>query len=123
MKTSRTQRISVALLLYASLLLASLVCAVGHGQMAGLALSGLNGSFCSSGGDSAPAGDMADLAGEHSAGSDCVLCASFSAQLLAALFGLLLALAVASTWPWVPDRLSHGYAWPPGRPRAPPLLA
>lgn len=121
MKPSRKKRASVVWLLYASLLLASIVCAVGHGQMAGLALSGLDGAFCSSGGEGGQTGDMADLAGLHSSGFECVLCASFSAQLLAALFGLSLVLKVVSTWPRVADRLCFCHVWPPGHPRAPPL--
>lgn len=123
MKTSRKQRASVAWLLYFSLLLASLACAIGHGQMVGLALSGLDGQVCSLHGNSTLVTDLSAPAEEHAVDADCVLCASFAAQLLAAFFGLLALLAPVMCWSSLPVARPSRYAWPPGHPRAPPLFA
>ncbi|MDY0894877.1 hypothetical protein SOM46_07910 [Pseudomonas fluorescens] len=60
MKLASREKSMIAWVLYFSVLFGSLLCAMGHGQMAGLRLSGLDdGLFCSTDGSAAfemPAG-------------------------------------------------------------------
>ncbi|WNW11616.1 DUF2946 domain-containing protein [Pseudomonas sp. DTU_2021_1001937_2_SI_NGA_ILE_001] len=46
MKIDRRERSLIAWTLYASVLFSLLVCGIHHGQMSGLALSGLQGGYC-----------------------------------------------------------------------------
>ena len=46
MKLARKDRSLTAWVLYFSILFSAFVCAISHGQMAGLQLSGLDGQYC-----------------------------------------------------------------------------
>lgn len=128
MQPTRTDRSLIAWILYFSVLFGALACAIGHGQMAGLQLSGLDGQYCSFEGNF---GAGADLTGSGIAavnpatGSGCALCSSFGALILAALFGLL-GLLAPSRAPLVPPPQAGTavrFLWPSANPRASPLLA
>ncbi|HBX56256.1 MAG TPA: DUF2946 domain-containing protein, partial [Pseudomonas sp.] len=92
MKLARTDRSLIAWMLYFSVLFSAFACSIGHGQMAGMQLSGLDGQYCSFDGNF---GAGADLRGSGIAplnpasGSGCSLSSTFSAIILAAFFGLL----------------------------------
>lgn len=128
MNMARRHRSLIAWMLYFSILFGALACAVGHGQMAGLALSGLDGQFCSlddASGGSKSLGDMGVVGGNLASGSGCALSSSFGALLLAAFFGLLALLAPSRHWP-VPEpvhRHPPRRAWVLANPRASPLFA
>ena len=47
MKLARKDRSLTAWVLYFSILFSAFVCAISHGQMAGMQLSGLDGQYCS----------------------------------------------------------------------------
>lgn len=88
--TMRPPRAVTAWLLYFSVLFAALACATGHGQMAGMQLSGLDTSFCALDAESG-AGSRTDTDTTvvmSLLGGGCVIASSFSATLLAAFFGL-----------------------------------
>jgi hypothetical protein len=128
MKLARTDRSLIAWMLYCSVLFAAFACSIGHGQMAGLQLSGLDGLYCSFEGN---AGSGVDLGGSVSpavnpaSGTGCPLCSSFGALLLAAFFGLL-GLLAAARQPAAPPLLDGRpvrFLWPSANPRASPWLA
>lgn len=127
MKLARNDRSLIAWMLYLSILFSALACAVGHGQMAALQLSGLGGQFCSVEGNAAPAGSLdADGSGLFMASptqaGGCALGSLFSAFILAAFFGLLGLLAADVGRPlyrFFPTRTAR-YRWPPANPRASP---
>jgi len=127
MKLARTDRSLIAWMLYFSVLFGAFACSIGHGQMAGLQLSGLDGQYCSFEGNF---GAGADLTGSGivppnpATGSGCSLCSTFSAIILAALFGLLGLLDSSRrrlTAPTVAARPVR-YLWPSANPRASPLI-
>ncbi len=128
MNMARRHRSLIAWMLYFSVLFGALACAVGHGQMAGLALSGIDGQFCSlddTSGSGKGLGDSGVASGNLASGSGCVLSSSFGALLLAAFFGLLALLAPSRHWP-VPEsahRHTLRRAWGLANPRASPLFA
>lgn len=127
MQTTPTDRRLLAWLLYFSVLFSALACSIGHGQMAGLQLSGLDGLYCGSQAGatlaSESAADGAPAATLLTAG--CALCSTFSALILAALFGLLGLLRLAALRP-NPLLLAAGlpvrYLWPSANPRASPVI-
>ncbi len=129
MKLPRTHRRLLAWMLYFSVLFSAFACSIGHGQMAGLQLSGLDSEYCSFDGNF---GAGADLEGSGIAplnpatGSGCSLCSTFSALILAAFFGLL-GLLTQRQIRLNPLLLCTGqpvrYLWPSANPRASPLLA
>jgi len=123
MKPNRQQRALTAWMLYFSILFGALACAVGHGQMAGLQLSGLDGGFCSYEGNTLSGTHLQDADLLPSvAGAGCVLTSSFAALILAAFFGLLGLLALSAAEPLPPafrQRLRPD-RWPPANPRASP---
>ncbi|OEC45629.1 hypothetical protein A7D27_04890 [Pseudomonas sp. 1D4] len=128
MNMARRHRSLIAWMLYFSVLFGTLACAVGHGQMAGLALSGIDGQFCSlddASGSGKGLGDSGVASGNLASDSGCVLSSSFGALLLAAFFGLLALLAPSRHWP-VPES-AHRHplrrAWVLANPRASPLFA
>ncbi|MDI6527604.1 DUF2946 family protein [Pseudomonas otitidis] len=127
MKLARRHRSLIAWMLYFSVLFSSLACALGHGQMAGLALSGLDGQFCSldASGGGKTLGESAAIGGNLVSGSGCALSSTFGALLLAAFFGLLTLLAPSRQWrrPASPARLASLRDWRPANPRASPLFA
>ncbi|MGE7991014.1 DUF2946 family protein [Pseudomonas sp. NPDC089554] len=130
MKLARQTRSQVAWVLYFSILLSSLLCAVGHGQMAGLQLSGLgDAAWCAT--DSSGAASSSHHGGSHDSGdmampsgADCMITSLFSATLLAALFGLLALLAGETTRPLPrqPAPPLPKQRWPLVNPRASPAL-
>ncbi|MEX6504106.1 DUF2946 domain-containing protein [Pseudomonas zhanjiangensis] len=128
MKMARTDRSLIAWILYFSVLFSALACSIGHGQMAGLQLSGLDGQYCSFEGN---VGAGADLSGSGIAavnpatGSGCSLCSTFGALILAAFFGLLGLLEVARQRFALPSFAPRPlrYQWPSANPRASPWLA
>ncbi|WP_165670188.1 DUF2946 domain-containing protein [Metapseudomonas otitidis] len=128
MNMARRHRSLIAWMLYFSVLFGTLACAVSHGQMAGLALSGIDGQFCSlddASGSGKGLGDSGVASGNLASGSGCVLSSSFGALLLAAFFGLLALLAPSRQWS-VPES-AHRHplrrAWVLANPRASPLFA
>lgn len=127
MNLSPSRRAATAWMLYLCILSNLVVCALDHGQSAGLQLSGFGGLFCSASGNAGPSfGD--DLAGADSAQLSspfsCALCGTAVVSL-----GLLFMLA----WLLRPTATSHvhraphakappRYCWPAANPRASPLF-
>jgi hypothetical protein len=92
MKMTRTDRRLLAWMLYFSVLFSAFACSIGHGQMAGLQLSGLSSQYCSFEGNFGAGADLDGsgvIAPNPATGSGCSLSSSFSAIILAAFFGLL----------------------------------
>lgn len=122
--TMRPPRACTAWLLYFSVLFAALACAIGHGQMAGLQLSGVDTSFC--GLDAEPsAGSRADTGAAvlmSLLGGGCIIASSFSAILLAAFFGLFGLLGAEGLRPLSGLLLAihRRHRWPSLNPRASP---
>lgn len=122
--TMRSPRAATAWLLYFSVLFASLVCAIGHGQMAGLQLSGVDTSFCAldARSDAGIRPDANLVIPMGLLGGGCVIASSFSAILLAAFFGLFGLLGGDGLNP-LPDLLlaiQRRHRWPSLNPRASP---
>ncbi|WP_409281663.1 DUF2946 family protein [Pseudomonas defluvii] len=128
MKLARHTRSHVAWVLYFSILFGSLLCAMGHGQMAGLRLAGMDdAAWCTADSSGLVKGEQ-DLADPIlPAGGDCVIASLFSATLLAIFFGLLTLLAgdLGSPLPSQPTPRLPKQRWPLVNPRASPasLLA
>lgn len=128
MKLARTDRSLTAWILYFSILFSALACSLGHGQMAGLQLSGIDGVYCSASGGDGPAVDFGGVGTpmpSPSSGFGCALASSFVGLIVAAFFGLLgLLPRGASLTPRPPTRLGSTvrHAWPSLNPRAPPLI-
>lgn len=125
MKLARKRRSLTAWMLYFSVLFGALVCAISHGQMTGLQLSGLDSQYCSFEGNFGAGADLHGsgiVAPNPATGEGCALGSLFSSIILAAFFGLLglLAAEVARPLPTLSlPRLFH-YQWPPANPRASP---
>ncbi|TBU93264.1 DUF2946 domain-containing protein, partial [Stutzerimonas kirkiae] len=123
MNQARKHRSLTAWMLYFSILFAALGCALGHGQMAGLQLSGLGGQYCSFTGGFGAGADLdgsAIVAPNPATGAGCAMSSSFSAIILAAFFGLLGLLAGDKSRP-VARRSAPRFSlhtWPPANPRA-----
>lgn len=128
MKLARKDRSLTAWLLYFSILFGAFACAIGHGQMAGLQLSGLSSQYCSFEGNFGAGADLDGsgiVAPNPATGSNCALASLFSAIIVAALFGLL-GLLAASRAPAAARLLvprTVRYLWPSANPRASPLIA
>lgn len=128
MTPSSTHRRLLAWLLYFSLLFSALACSIGHGQMAGLQLSGLDGLYCggaASGSLSSELGDNGAPTANPATGFSCALCASFMGLALAAFFGLLGLLPLRQLRPnflLVAARQAVRYLWPSANPRASPII-
>jgi hypothetical protein len=126
MKLTRTDRRLLAWMLYFSVLFSAFACSIGHGQMAGLQLSGLSSQYCSFDGNFGAGADLDGsgvVAPNPATGSGCSLTSLFSAIIVAALFGLL-GLLAASRAPlavlaFIPRPVR--YLWPSANPRASPL--
>lgn len=128
MKLARKDRSLTAWVLYFSILFSAFVCAISHGQMAGLQLSGLDGQYCSFEGNFGAGADLDGsgiVAPNPATGSGCALASLFSAIILAALFGLLGLLSVERRYSLSALHLPRiaRYRWPPANPRASPLFA
>jgi hypothetical protein len=128
MKPSIAHRRLLAWLLYFSVLFSAFACSIGHGQMAGLQLSGLDGQFCSFSGNFGAGADLDGsgvVAPNPATGSGCSLSSTFSAIILAAFFGLLglLAPSRAPRRGLVLAPQPVRYLWPSANPRASPVLA
>ncbi|XXF08029.1 DUF2946 family protein [Pseudomonas sp. D2-3] len=131
MNLSRSDRSLLAWVLYFSVLFSALACAVSHGQMTGLQLSGMAGGYC--GLDASAGGGAAmDMGGADAnmpmplMGSGCSLCSTFLALALAAFFGLLGLLPrrrLAPPRPCVEPGGAVCYLWPSANPRASPPIA
>lgn len=122
--TMRPLRAVTAWLLYFSVLFAALVCAIGHGQMAGMQLSGLDTSFCALDAESG-AGSRTDTDTTvvmSLLGGGCIIASSFGAILLAAFFGLfgLLNREAMRPLPGLFLKAPHRQRWPSLNPRASP---
>ncbi len=88
MKLASREKSMIAWVLYFSILFGSLLCAMGHGQMAGLRLSGLDGGlFCSTDGGAIFEGLQDVPAPSLPVVGDCVIASLFGAILLAAFSG------------------------------------
>lgn len=128
MKLARTSRSLIAWMLYGCILFSALACSIGHGQMAGLQLSGVDGVYCSAQGNSGPAIDLAGSgvpASNVSGSMGCSLCSTFAALILAAFFGLLGLLAPGRSPAARPPLAGRAvrFLWPSANPRASPFLA
>ncbi|MFV9656099.1 DUF2946 domain-containing protein [Pseudomonas sp. NY15366] len=128
MKLARKDRSLTAWVLYFSILFSAFVCAISHGQMAGMQLSGLDGQYCSFEGNFGAGADLDGsgiVAPNPATGSNCALASLFSAIILAAFFGLLGLLAVERSWSLSALHLPRitRYRWPPANPRASPFFA
>lgn len=128
MKLARKERSLTAWLLYFSILFGAFACAISHGQMAGMQLSGLDSQYCSFDGNFGAGANLDGsgiVAPDPATGSNCALASLFSAIILAAFFGLLGMLAGERVHPLpalhIP-RLAR-YRWPPANPRASPFFA
>jgi hypothetical protein len=131
MNLSRSDRSLLAWVLYFSILFSALACAVSHGQMTGLQLSGMDGGYC--GLDASASGSAAmDMGSTGSTmpmpfmGSGCPLCSTFAALALAAFFGLLGLLPRLRPAIARPNAEPGGavrYLWPSANPRASPFIA
>ncbi|WAC00517.1 DUF2946 family protein [Pseudomonas putida] len=123
MKLARHTRSHVAWMLYFSILFGSLLCAMGHGQMAGLRLAGLDdAAWCSADASGSFKAEQDTADPMLPAGGDCVIASLFSATLLAVFFGLLTLLAEqsASPLPSQPTPRLPKLRWPRVNPRASP---
>lgn len=129
MNLSRSDRSSLAWVLYFSVLFSAFACAIGHGQMTGLQLSGMDGGYCAL--DASGAADMG-MGGVDagmpmpSTGPGCPLCSTFAALALAAFFGLLglsPRIRPVSPRPRAEPGAAVRYLWPSANPRASPLIA
>ncbi|MBC3955208.1 MULTISPECIES: DUF2946 family protein [Pseudomonas] len=127
MKMTRDDKSLIAWTLYASVLLSLFFCGLHHGQMGGLALSGLNGGYC--------AMDSSGSLGLDSSESDqkqnalpqlsCPVCSSVTVLTASQTADWMLNLAPATSvspitvrsWAQPPPR----YLWPSVSPRSPPL--
>jgi hypothetical protein len=126
MKLTRTDRRLLAWMLYFSVLFSAFACSIGHGQMAGLQLSGLSSQYCSFDGNFGAGADLDGsgvVAPNPATGSGCSLTSLFSAIIVAALFGLLGLLAASraplAVFGFIPRPVR--YLWPSANPRASPL--
>lgn len=127
MKLTRTDRSLIAWTLYCCVLFTAFACSVGHGQMAGLQLSGVDGLYCSAAGNTDPSVDFPVSPTLNPAGGfACALCSSVPGLALASSFGLLGWLSRRQATPGsLPALLGWPvrYLWPSANPRASPLLA
>ena len=121
MNLSRRHRRLLTWMLYSCILLNVFACSLAHGQMAGLALSGLDSGFCL-GAD----GDLSNpdtLDSTQSVSFSCPLCGSIVIS-LALLFSLSW-LILSGRQPFFPAppkrRLPPRFSWPSANPRASPL--
>ncbi|QKE61912.1 DUF2946 domain-containing protein [Aquipseudomonas campi] len=128
MKISRSNRALATWTLYCSLLLGLFACGLHHGQMSGLALSGLGGAFCSLGSDAGPGIDLdGSKQGAAQSPMGCPLCSSFGASVAVNTAGWGLALPPIAH---APLPIANHWAQPPPRflrhslnPRASPLIS
>jgi hypothetical protein len=126
MKISRDDRSMIAWVLYFSVLFSLFGCGIHHGQMSGLALSGLNSGFCSEAGEGGTSVNLggSDQTGQTAAQLGCSLCSSSGVAVAINSDGwaldyipvLAAAPINAQNWPQPPPR----YLWPSLNPRAPP---
>lgn len=123
MKLARHTRSNVAWVLYFSILFGSLLCAMGHGQVAGLRLAGLDdAAWCTADASGVIKGKQDNTDPMLPTGGDCVIASLFSATLLAVFFGLLTLLAglSGSPLPSQPTPRPPKQRWPRVNPRASP---
>lgn len=126
MKLARDDRSLIAWMLYASVLFSLFACGIHHGQMSGLALSGLDGGYCGMNSDAGPSVDMGSSDQKHHSlpSFSCPLCSSTALVVaisshhwnLDYLPKSAVAPIVARSWAQPPPR----YSWPSLNPRASP---
>lgn len=125
MKPAPSTRTLTAWLLYASVLFSLFACGLHHGQMTGLALSGLDGGYCSLGHDASDS--LGDNGSNHAQMQfTCPLCSSYAAAVALNSDAWQLDLGIAprvvpldaNQHPQPPPR----ERWPSLNPRASPAL-
>ncbi len=129
MKLARHDRSLIAWMLYASVLFSLFACGLHHGQMSGMALSGLGGGYCSvtDGGGAGVDLGGADQTTHTVAQFSCPLCSSFALAVAINTAGWLLAYVpaqrmapvVVRSWAQAPPR----HSWPSLNPRASPAIS
>ncbi|MCF5707299.1 DUF2946 domain-containing protein [Pseudomonas syringae] len=127
MKTTRDERSLIAWALYASVVLSLFFCGLHHGQMSGLALSGLDGGYCSldGSGSAGPGASESDQKQHALPQLSCPVCSSFTVLTASHLPDWMLNPApvksvspiTVRSWAQPPPR----YLWPAVSPRSPPL--
>jgi hypothetical protein len=127
MNLARHDRTLIAWTLYTCVLFALFTCGIHHGQMSGLALSGLDSAFCSESRYGATSHDLGD--GLHNAQFDAMSCPLCSSSGLAVALGsapLLAALPADASSALLeqpnPAQPLPRETWPSLNPRASPLL-
>ncbi|MGF6693935.1 DUF2946 domain-containing protein [Pseudomonas sp. D(2018)] len=120
----RRHRSLIAWMLYGCVLFSAFACAISHGQMTGLQLSGVGGLYCSANENALPGLDEApsDLpSGNLMPMLDCPLCSAFTLAvgLLFSLGWLLRPSRVPQPAPEHPGNTHPRFNWPPANPRAP----
>lgn len=125
MKLSRHNHTLITWLLAASLLISLLACAIAHGQLSGLQLSGIGGQYCTSSQGTAPTFGNDLSSPSDSTGSisiSCPLCTGLALNVLAlgALYWLALRGRTISPNGTHRSRLAPRHCWPASSPRAPP---
>lgn len=126
MNLNRAERSLTAWVLYVCILFSALGCSIGHGQMAGLQLSGIGGLYCSTDGSAGadPVGALVSPAGV-TAVFGCVVGGALSLGLVL-LFGLS-GLRRPAGCPRPPQerrsKIPPRHTWPSANPRASPFLA
>ena len=129
MKLSCTTRVLFVWSLYFSVLFSAFACSIGHGQLSGLQLSGMDAGYCSLDHGATGSTGLSDKdwgVPMPSGATGCLLCSSFSALILAAFFGLLGLLPRShSALPLCQPEAARAvrFLWPSANPRASPLLA
>lgn len=128
MRIARNERTLVAWMLYASVLFSLFAFGIHQGQMSGLALSGLDGGYCSMGSSSGQGfdADSSDQ-GQQAFQLNCPLCSS--ATLVVAVNTAdwdLRNMSMGRLSPEVTRTLAQPpprYFWPSLNPRAPPVIS
>lgn len=114
-----------AWMLYFSILFGVLACGIGHGQMAGLQLSGLDGAFCATDSPSKTGIDLGtkQLGNQLPGGLSCPLCATIAlgVAVLLGLFWPRLAAAIPRLRRELRCKAPPRYSWPSANPRASPF--
>jgi hypothetical protein len=124
MTSAASTRFSVALLIICILSLDALLIGLARGQTSALALSGLDGGFCSlTGHDGAGAtADVKHTGGKLSA-THCAWCSSISGPPIASLYFGRQSLPHIAPVERITVAVDHDDRWPSANPRASPKLS
>ena len=125
MQLTSSRRSLTAWALYFCVLFNVIACGLGHGQMMGLELNGVDGSFCSALGNKGPISDLGsrdNSASDWSSAFSCPICSAItlSFALLFCLTWLLSASKRAGFYRYIRCRAPPRYYWPSANPRASP---